>query len=45
MNFYSAKEGDNDYIMVDDYVFGIYYVWSEIPIILLENDRLLCKRD
>lgn len=45
MNFYSAKEGDNDYIMVDDYDCGIYDVWSEIPIILLENDRLLCKRD
>lgn len=45
MNFYSAKEGDNDYIMVDDYDCGNYDVWSEIPIVLLENDRLLCKRD
>ena len=45
MNFYSAKEGDNDYIMVNDYDCGNYDVWSEIPIILLENDRLLCKRD
>lgn len=45
MNFYSAKEGDNNYIMVDDYDCEIYEVWSEIPIIFLENDRLLCKRD
>lgn len=45
MNFYSAKEGDNDYIMVDDYDCGNYDVWSEIPIILLEDDRLLCKRN
>ncbi|WP_303006412.1 WG repeat-containing protein, partial [Bacteroides congonensis] len=45
MNFYSAREGDNDYIMVDDYDCGNYDVWSEIPIILLEDDRLLCKRN
>lgn len=45
MNFYSAKEGDNDYIMVNDYDCGNYDVWSETPIILLKNNRLLCKRD
>ena len=45
MNFYSAKEGDNDYRMVDDNDYDIYDVWSETPIILLEDDRLLCKRD
>lgn len=45
MNFYSAKEDDNDYIMVDDYDCGNYDVWSEIPIVLLKSDRLLCKRD
>ena len=45
MNFYSAKEGDDNYIMVDDYDHEIYEVWSETSIIFLENDRLLCRRD
>ena len=41
MNFYSAKKGDNNYIMVNDYDRENYDVWSETPIILLEDDRLL----
>lgn len=45
MNFYSAKEGDDNYIMVNDYDSKNYEVWSEAPIIFLENDRLLCRRD
>lgn len=45
MNFYSAKKGDNNYIMVNDYDRENYDVWSETPIILLEDDRLLCKRN
>lgn len=46
MNFYSAKEGDNNYIIVNDYDSESYYdVWSETSIIFLEVDRLLCKRN
>lgn len=45
MNFYSAKQTDNDYIMVDDYDCGDYNIWSETPIIFLVNDKLLCRRE
>lgn len=29
--------------MVDDYDCDNYDIWSEVQIVLLENDRLLCR--
>ena len=43
MNFYSAKMDENEYIVVDDYDCDNYDIWSEVQIVLLENDRLLCR--
>lgn len=43
MNVYSAKMDENEYGVVDDYDCEYYDIWSEEPIVLLENDRLLCK--
>lgn len=47
MNFYSAKLGENEYVVVDDYDcdYVRYDAWSEVQIILLENDRLLCRHE
>lgn len=45
INFYSAKIDDAFYIMVDDYDFDAYSIWSEMPIVFLANDRLLCKQE
>lgn len=45
INFYSAKIDDSFYIMVDDYDFDAYNIWSEMPIVFLANDRLLCKQE
>lgn len=45
MNYYSAKESDNYYIMVNDYGHRNYNIWSETPIVSLEDDKLLCKRE
>lgn len=45
MNFYSAKLGESEYVVVDDYDCDSYDIWSEVQIILLENDRLLCRHE
>lgn len=45
MNFYSAKLDENEYVIVDDYDCDSYDIWSEVQIVLLENDKLLCKRE
>lgn len=45
MNFYSAKMDENAYIVVDDFDCDNYGIWSEVQIVLLENDRLLCRHE
>ena len=49
MNYYSAKIDDNEYVVVDDYDSTRYTwderIWSEENIIVLANNRLLCKQD
>ena len=45
INFYSAKINDDEYVMTDDYDSINYNIYSEEPIILLNDNRLLCKHE
>lgn len=45
INFYSAKINDDEYVMTDDYDSINYDIYSEEPIILLNDNRLLCKHE
>ena len=49
MNYYSAKIDENEYIVVDDYDCTLYTwddrIWSEENVVVLANNRLLCKQD
>ena len=45
MNFYSAKMDEDLFVVVDDYDADCYDIWSEVQIVSLENDRLLCMHD
>ena len=49
MNYYSAKIDDNEYIVVDDYDCTRFTwddrIWSEENVIVLANNRLLCKQN
>lgn len=43
MNYYSAKINKKDYLMVDDYGWVVYNIYSNVHIIYIDTDRFLYK--